>query len=173
MSEFSFTLIFTLPEGQQDPAVWLEALGANGCDDALIGIGVTGRIALDFIREAPTATAAVVSAIEDVKRTVRGAALVEVTPDLVGLTDVAELLGYSRQYMRKVMVNRAAFPAPVHDGKTALWHLESVLRWLRENKVTQVPLPLLELSAVTRQCNLQRELAALDVALQNQLGKLH
>ncbi|WP_202303855.1 helix-turn-helix transcriptional regulator [Dryocola clanedunensis] len=173
MSEFSFTLIFTLPTDNQDPACWVEALGANGCDDALIGIGVTGRIALDFIREAPTAAAAVVSAIEDAKRTLRGAKLVEVTPDLVGLTDIAELLGYSRQYMRKVMVNRAAFPAPVHDGKTALWHLDSVLRWLRENKISNVPLPLLELAAVTRQCNLQRELASLDSTLQHELGKLH
>lgn len=173
MSEFSFTLIFELPKESQEPLPWVELLGANGCDDALIGVGVTGRIALNFIRQAQTAAQAVVSAIADVKRTVPGARLVEVAPDLVGLTDVAELLGYSRQYMRKVMVNRAAFPAPVHDGKTALWHLESVLQWLRVNEVTKVPLPLLELSAVTRQCNLQRELAALDTRLQEQIGRLH
>ncbi|WP_435954510.1 helix-turn-helix transcriptional regulator [Dryocola sp. BD626] len=172
MSEFSFTLIFTLPRNGKQPESWVEALGENGCDDALVGIGITGRIALNFTREAQNARQAVVSAIHDVKRIIPGSALVEVTPDLVGLTDVAELLGFSRQYMRKVMVSREAFPAPVHDGKTAIWHLDSVLHWLREVGVSKIPLPLLELSAVTRQCNLQRELAALDADLQNQIGPL-
>ncbi|WBM69518.1 DNA-binding protein [Buttiauxella sp. WJP83] len=172
MSEFSFTLIFTLPEKGQDPAEWVEALGAQGCDDALVGVGVTGRIALNFTREAQEARLAVVSAIKDVKRIIPGAVLVEVMPDLVGLTDIAELLGFSRQYMRKVMVGREAFPQPVHDGKTAIWHLEPVLRWMREAGVSKVPLPLVELSAVTRQCNLQRELADLDKAVQKQLGQL-
>ncbi|WMY73190.1 DNA-binding protein [Buttiauxella selenatireducens] len=172
MSEFSFTLIFTLPEKGQDPAEWVEALGAQGCDDALVGVGVTGRIALNFTREAHEARLAVVSAIKDVKRIIPGAVLVEVMPDLVGLTDIAELLGFSRQYMRKVMVSREAFPQPVHDGKTAIWHLEPVLRWMREAGVSKVPLPLVELSAVTRQCNLQRELADLDKTVQKQLGQL-
>lgn len=172
MSEFSFTLIFTLPRNGKQPESWVEALGENGCDDALVGIGITGRIALNFTREAQNARQAVVSAIHDVKRIIPGSALVEVTPDLVGLTDVAELLGFSRQYMRKVMVSREAFPAPVHDGKTAIWHLDSLLHWLREVGVSKIPLPLLELSAVTRQCNLQRELAALDPDLQNQIGPL-
>ena len=172
MSEFSFTLIFTLPEKGQDPVEWVEALGAQGCDDALVGVGVTGRIALNFTREAQEARLAVVSAIKDVKRIIPGAVLVEVMPDLVGLTDIAELLGFSRQYMRKVMVSREAFPQPVHDGKTAIWHLEPVLRWMREAGVSKVPLPLVELSAVTRQCNLQRELADLDKDVQKQLGQL-
>ena len=172
MSEFSFTLIFTLPENGQNPEQWIEALGAQGCDDALVGVGVTGRIALNFIRGASDAKLAVVSAIQDVKRIIPGTALVEVMPDLVGLTDIAELLGFSRQYIRKVMVSREAFPQPVHDGKTAIWHLEPVLRWMRETGVSKVPLPLVELSAVTRQCNLQRELASLDRNMQKQLGKL-
>ncbi|MCS3602275.1 putative DNA-binding transcriptional regulator AlpA [Buttiauxella sp. BIGb0471] len=172
MSEFSFTVIFTLPEKSQNPQQWVEALGAQGCDDALVGVGVTGRIALNFIREAQDAKQAVVSAIKDVKRIIPGAALVEVMPDLVGLTDIAELLGFSRQYMRKVMVSRDAFPQPVHDGKTAIWHLEPVLRWMREAGVSKVPLPLVELSAITRQCNLQRELADVDANIQKQLGQL-
>lgn len=172
MSEFTFTLVFTLPEKNHNPMRWVETLGAQGCDDALVGVGVTGRIALNFIREAQGAAEAVVSAINDVKRIIPGAALVEVMPDLVGLTDIAELLGFSRQYMRKVMVGREAFPQPVHDGKTAIWHLEPVLRWMREAGVSKVPLPLLELSAVVRQCNLQRELAGLDTKIQQQLGPL-
>lgn len=172
MSEFSFTLIFTLPEKGQSIDLWVEALGAQGCDDALVGVGVTGRIALNFMREAQDAKQAVVSAIKDVKRIIPGVELVEAMPDLVGLTDIAELLGFSRQYIRKVMVSREAFPQPVHDGKTAIWHLEPVLRWMSEAGVSKVPLALVELSAVTRQCNLQREIAALDPTVQKQLGQL-
>lgn len=172
MAEFSFTLIFALPQNQLNPEEWVEVLGANGCDDALVGVGITGRIALDFIREARNAREAVVSAIKDVKSIIPGAVLIEVAPDLVGLTDIAELMGFSRQYMRKVMLGRQLFPAPVHEGKAAIWHLDSVLRWLQETGVSKVPLTLLELSAVTRQCNLQREIAALDTVMQNQLGQL-
>lgn len=172
MAEFSFTLIFSLPQNQLNPEEWVEVLGANGCDDALVGVGITGRIALDFIREARNAREAVVSAIKDVKSIIPGAVLIEVAPDLVGLTDIAELMGFSRQYMRKVMLGRQLFPAPVHEGKAAIWHLDSVLRWLQDTGVSKVPLTLLELSAVTRQCNLQREIAALDTVMQNQLGQL-
>ncbi len=52
-----------------------------------------------------------VSALRDVKKAVPGAELIEVTPDFVGLTDVAELIGVSRQNMRKLMLAHAAtFP---------------------------------------------------------------
>lgn len=172
MAEYTFTLIFSLPNHQKDPEQWIAALGAGGCDDALIGIGVTGRVALNFIREAANAEEALVSAIQDVLRAVPGATLVEAAPDLVGLTDVAELLGFTRQYIRKVMVTREAFPLPVHDGKTALWNLETVLRWMRANRVMAVPAPLLEISVVTRQCNLRRALGALNPAFQHQLDNL-
>ncbi|HKN02605.1 MAG TPA: hypothetical protein VJY31_01490 [Buttiauxella sp.] len=105
-------MIFTLPEKNQEPTEWGEAPGAQGCDDARVGVGVTGRIALNFIRETQGAKQAVVSAIKDVKRIIPGAVLVEVMTDLV------------------------------------------------------------DLSAVTRQCNLQRELASLDKDVQKQLGQL-
>lgn len=172
MAEYTFTLIFSLPNNQKDPEQWIAALGAGGCDDALIGIGVTGRVALNFIREAANAEEALVSAIQDVLRAVPGATLVEAAPDLVGLTDVAELLGFTRQYIRKVMVTREAFPLPVHDGKTALWNLETVLRWMRANRVMAVPAPLLDISVVTRQCNLRRALGALNPTFQHQLDNL-
>jgi predicted DNA-binding transcriptional regulator AlpA len=58
--------------------------------------------------------------------------LIEATPDLVGLTDVAQIVGVSRQNMRKLMLaHYRSFPAPVHDGSTALWHLADVLAWMQ------------------------------------------
>lgn len=172
MAEYTFTLIFSLPHGQKDPEQWVGMLGAGGCDDALVGIGVTGRIALNFTREAGCAEEALLSALKDVSRLIPDASLVEAAPDLVGLSDVAELLGVSRQYIRKVMVSREAFPTPMHDGKTALWNLEAVLQWLNNTGVKSIPAPLLDIAKVTRQCNLRRALTALNPAFQARLEKL-
>jgi hypothetical protein len=78
---------------------------------------VQGRIALNFIREAASAKEAIISTLTDVKRVIPHARLLEVTPDFVGLSDVAELLGVSRQNMRKLMVTHPlSFPAPLHEG---------------------------------------------------------
>lgn len=174
MAEFHFRLVFRLPEGGTDGEQWLSALAEQGCDDALVGIGVMGRIGLDFTREADSAREAVLSAIDDVRRAIPGAQLGEVAPDLVGLTDMATLLGVSRQYMRKLLVNRRAHsPAPVYESATALWHLDVMLRWLREQNLRAVPAPLLELAEVTRQCNLQREMRALNPAFQSHWQARH
>jgi hypothetical protein len=68
-----------------------------------------------FTREAESAKRAIVSALEDVKKAIPAAKLIEAGPDLVGLADVADMLGMSRQNMRKLMLVHAAnFPAPVH-----------------------------------------------------------
>jgi hypothetical protein len=96
-------------------------LGEFGCSDALVGVGQPGRIALDFTREGPSAQAAITSALADVKKAIPDGKLVEVSPDLVGLTDVAELVGVTRQNVRKLMLSHAEdFPAPVRDGSAIL-----------------------------------------------------
>src|SRR5210317_1512390 len=99
MGPFNFTLRFALGAHDADPQLFVERLLAEGCDDALIGLGRPGRIALDFTREASSAADAILSALADVQRAIPEAKLVEATPDLVGLTDIANLLGFSRQYM--------------------------------------------------------------------------
>lgn len=90
MAEYVFSLKYHLPPEVQDMALLLERLGEAGCDDALAGIGVTGRLALEFSREAVSAEEAVRSAMSDVLRAVPEALLIEVSPDLVGLTDMGE-----------------------------------------------------------------------------------
>ena len=57
--------------------------------------------------------------------------MIEVAPDLVGLTDVADIVGVSRQNMRKLMLaHPGSFPAPVHEGSASIWHLRT-LAWLQ------------------------------------------
>src|SRR5208283_848057 len=111
MTEFDFLLKFDLPDPETDPDKFVDALYEAGCDDAAIGIGQHGRVALSFTREATSALEAVASAIADVKKAIPEARLVEATPDLVGLTDIAQILGCSRQNIRKLVVaNKSIFP---------------------------------------------------------------
>ncbi len=86
--EYVFTLKYQIASEDADELI--ERLGAAGCDDALIGSGQAGRLALKFTREACNAHAAMLSALRDVKSVVPDAELIDATPDLVGLTDVAD-----------------------------------------------------------------------------------
>ena len=170
MSQYDFTLKFALAQDDTDPEAFVERLLAEGCDDALIGVGQCGRIALNFTREASSASKAILTALSDVQRVIPGARLIEASPDFVGLTDIANLLGFSRQHMRKlVMKNGARFPLPVHDGKPAIWHLATVLTWFREEKGRKLNGALLEISRVAMQCNLIKETAGLDHKISDRL----
>ena len=81
MNEFEFTLKFSLPDPTQDNHEYVKSLGEAGCDDAIIGIGQKGRVALQFTRKASDALSSVVSAIEDVKAAIPDARLVELGND--------------------------------------------------------------------------------------------
>ena len=158
MHEYEFTLKFRLPDASADPEQFIGALADAGCDDAAVGIGQPGRIALDFMREAATAQDAIVSAVQAVKRAIPGAELVEASPDFVGLTDVADLVGCSRQNMRKLMISNAAtFPTAVHEGSQSLWHLRPVLAWFSEIQKRSIDRTLIEVSEVTMKVNIAKE----------------
>ena len=157
--EYEFTLKFKLPLDVGNVDQIIDRLAEAGCDDALVGVGVQGKVALDFIRESESAAAAIISAIRDVKSAIPDAQLVEVGPDFVGVTDVADIIGVSRQNIRKLMVNNAAtFPLAVHEGNSAIWHLALVLQWFKgkglyENTVSS----LFEISRMAMEVNIVKE----------------
>jgi hypothetical protein len=162
MTTYEFSLIFTLRTEDEDPDMHVEALYEAGCGDATIGIGRLGMIALDFDREARSAHAAIESAIRDVRKVIPHAKLVEASPDYVGLTEAAEIAGFSRQNMRKLMLKGgASFPIAVHAGNPAMYHLHAVLKWFKDVRKIEVRDDLVEISAVTRQVNLAKELSQL------------
>jgi hypothetical protein len=139
----------------------------------LIGIGQPGRIALRFTREAESAKRAIVSALEDVKKVIPEAELIEVGPDLVGLTDVAEMLGVSRQNMRKLMLTHSAsFPAPIHEGSAAVWHLEPLLRWLSSRGDYAIEQRQIDVAHMAMQVNLVREIGRLESPIQSEIRGL-
>lgn len=155
MAVYEFVLKFTVGDAGMDPSQFLGALGEAGCTDALVGVGQLGVIGLDFAREADSAHEAIRDAIADVKQAIPEAVLMEATPDLVGLTEVADLLGFSRQYMRKLAHDRRrAFPAPVHEGKPSMWHLCTVLRWVETDQKREADPALVDLARLTMSVNI-------------------
>lgn len=156
--EYTFTLKYQLTDDDGDPDALVERLGEAGCDDALVGIGQPGRLALEFTREAANAEEAVRSALADVRRAVPSTRLIEVAPDLVGLTDVAEIVGVSRQNMRKLMLaHPGSFPAPVHEGSASIWHLADVLAWLQAKGNYPLAEDVLDVAKVALEINVAKE----------------
>ena len=122
--EYVFALKYQLADDDRDLDAWVERLAEAGCDDAMVGVGQPGRLALEFTREAESADAAMYSALADVRRAAPSAKLIEAAPDWVGLTEVAEIVNMSRQNIRKLMLSHPdSFPTPVHQGvrRSGIW----------------------------------------------------
>lgn len=171
--EYEFTLKFTLPEKAADADELIERLGEAGCNDALVGIGQTGRIALEFTRAAESAKQAIFSALEEVKGAIPDAKLAEITPDFVGLSDVAELVGVSRQNMRKLMLaHKDSFPVAVHEGSVTVWHLSLILKWLQERVNYRIEPSLLDVAYIAMQINLAKESAQIERGVRRELVEL-
>ncbi len=66
-----------LGDDEGDPDALVERLGEAGCDDALVGIGQPGRLALEFTHEAADAGIAMRSELADVRNAVPSARLIE------------------------------------------------------------------------------------------------
>jgi hypothetical protein len=171
--EYEFTLKYQLAADDCNHDEIVERLAEAGCDDATIGVGQPGRIALVFAREGASALGVLMSALEDVKRTVPSARLVEAAPDFVGLTDVADVAGVSRQNMRKLMLSHAAdFPIPVHEGNPSVWHLWDVLAWLNTRGGYDIRSDVLEVAKSAKQVNLAKEARELEPQVNRQLEDL-
>jgi hypothetical protein len=156
--EYVFTLKYQLGADDRDLDVLVERLAEAGCDDALVGVGQPGWLALEFTRESDSAKAAMRSALEDVQRAIPSARLIEAAPDLVGLSDVADVVGVSRQNMRKLMLaHLSSFPAPVHAGSAAIWHLVDVLTWLQREQGYALARGVMDVAEMALQVNVAKE----------------
>lgn len=168
MATYDFTLTFWLAEKDAEPEKYLDALFEAGCDDATIGVGRPGLISLAFSRDASSAEGAIRSAVSSVQRAIPGARLVEAKPDLVNLSDVADLVGVSRQNIRKYAAGEirsvsARFPVPSFSGRpTPLWHLYEVAVWLHRYTDLRPPKEVVEASLAAYKLNLDAERSRID-----------
>ena len=80
-------------------------------------------------------------------------------PDLVGISEVAEITGVSRQNIRKLLLAHAdTAPAPIHVGNPALWHLTDMLAWLAARLGYEVPDELADAANAAERINFEREM---------------
>ena len=82
--EYTFTLKYALTPADADIDEVMERLGAQGCTDAIAGVGQPSRIALQFTRSANSAQAALQSALPDVAQAIPLAVLMEADADHLG-----------------------------------------------------------------------------------------
>lgn len=168
--EYDFTLKFKLTDPGLSGDEIVERLGAGGCDDALVGVGTPGRVGLHFTRGARSAQAAIQSALADVRRALPGAELLEAGPDYVGLTDVADLVGVSRQNVRKLMLAHAnSFPPPIHDGSASVWHLAPLLKWFNARTLYRIDAAVLEAALAAMTINIIKEATHMPAAVRRNL----
>jgi len=163
MRTFEFTLIFALADAGADPSRYIDALFEEGCDDAVLGVGRHGAIALDFCRESNSADEAMKSAKASVERAIPGAKLIEVKPDLVNLSDIAAAAGCSRQNVQKYAIGdikgvQAPFPLTAFTGSQNLWHLYEVAEWFTANTDLGFATELVEASRVASSLNVEAQI---------------
>lgn len=133
MPLFNFTL--TLSGVTRHTPGLEDALYAAHCDDALICFYGTA-VYLDFDRQSDTLEQAVLSAVHDIESAPTLSARVEsVDAALVGLSDIAELTGVSRQaiaLLKDGARGGGQFPGPVQrvKGNSPLWRWQTVVEWL-------------------------------------------
>jgi hypothetical protein len=167
MKEYEFTLKFKLQDSDIDSDIYVEKLYESGCDDAVIGTGKKGYIGLSFIRESSSAYEAIASAIRNVKKAIPEAIMIEAAPDLVGVTDIANLLECTRQNMQKLIAkDNSNCPPVIYGGAQSIWHLADLLDWLIDNKKHSVSESLVEVAKVTMSLNITKQFAMLDPNLQ-------
>lgn len=170
MTEYEFTLRFRLTDASVDNDARIERLFEAGCDDALAGIGQPGRMSMMFTREAGSAGAAVLGALSDVLGAMPDALLIGASPDLVGLSDVAEIMGFTRQNMRKLIVAAGdSAPVAVHESTPSLWHLSDLLCWLSARGYPVNP-DVTDVAAMTKQVNIAIQAAQADPLAQDQIA---
>ena len=142
MTEYTFELIFKLNKDEQ-PELYIDRLYEAGCDDATVSVGAIGYLGLSFIREAKSAKKALETAIKNVKQGIPHAQLERAAPDLLNLSELAFLFGFTKQNMRKYARGEITsvtkeFPTPVINGKTSYWHAAKIGQWLNEQGIMKI-----------------------------------
>ncbi|WP_196240304.1 hypothetical protein [Alsobacter soli] len=152
MQTYNFTIIAS-GLGVED----VDRLFEAGCDDATMAIQ-KGLVVLEFDREARTFTAALLSAIRDVRRS--GAHIERVEPDhLVNASEIAARSGLGRAAVSLYAKGERSegFPRPVArvTSESPLWDWVEVAEWMYRQH--RVPRQVVVHAKVVRAANLALE----------------
>ena len=67
-----------------------------------------------------------------------------------------------------MMNNLVSFPIPIHQGKTMLWHLSSILSWVKESNRYEIDELLLDVANTNMQLNIAKETLHVDTTIHEQ-----
>lgn len=160
MPLFNFTL--TLSGVTADTQGLEDALFTTGCDDALVCFYGTA-VYLDFDRQSESLAQAVLSAVNDIESAGLGARVESVDSTLVGLSDIAEQTGLTRQaiaLLKDGTRGSRQFPGPVQrvKGNSPLWHWRTVVDWLASEGRIPAESPLIANAHILDSINLALQL---------------
>ncbi|MDJ1653064.1 DNA-binding protein [Raoultella sp. Ech2A] len=142
-----------------------DALYRAGCADALVCFYGTA-VYLEFDRESESLERAILSAIDNIESASKLNARVEsVDATLVGLSDIAELTGLSRQavaLLKDGARGSGKFPGPVQrvKGNSPLWRWKTIVSWLVAEARIAADSPLVVHAEVLDSLNLALQLRA-------------
>ncbi|WP_109314287.1 hypothetical protein [Pseudovibrio ascidiaceicola] len=106
---FEFDLVFALGEGEYDVFELADAVYAVGFDDAVVGTGQAGLLAVALEVEGEQPDQVILEAARSIlPHLPKGSTLREVRPDLVSLADVAKKLSVQRQALQKRKIPQPA-----------------------------------------------------------------
>lgn len=157
MATYHFSLTLS---GVTSTTAGLEnALFSSRCDDALICF-YGNTVYLEFDRESPYFSEAIISAVHDIESAGIGARVQSVDAAWVGLSDIAALSTMSRQAIALLKDGKRGtgdFPSPVQrlKGSSPLWDWSEVADWLAKQK--KIPQEIADHAS---------ELATINLALQ-------
>lgn len=171
MTDYDFTLTFKFNNPNVNPESYLDLFYEAGCDDALIGIGKTGYMSFNFIRESSSAFEAISTAINNVQSVINDVELINISPDLVGVKELSNVFQCTRQNIQK-FVSKDNFPDSIYKGSQSIWHLATVLDWFVANTNYQINPALLELSELAMSINWNIENKAAKPSILEQAKKL-
>ncbi|MCS2162664.1 DNA-binding protein [Scandinavium sp. H11S7] len=160
MSLFNFTL--TLSGVTSDTTALEDRLFTAGCNDALVCFYGTA-VYLEFDRDAQSLAQAVLCAVNDIESAGIGARVESVDSTLVGLSDIAELTGLTRQaiaLLKDGARGSRQFPGPVQrvKGNSPLWHWRTVVDWLASEGRIPPDSPLITNAHILDSMNLALQL---------------
>ncbi|MBF0153513.1 MAG: DNA-binding protein [Magnetococcales bacterium] len=140
---YNFSLTFPVSRKDWNINDISNKLYESGCDDSTVFTGIRSLVCVEFHRESASAKDAIHSATDDIMRAFPDTHILEARPDLVNMADIAELVGQSRQNIRKLV----DFPPPSANTATKpLWHLYLIVKWYMEKTGIQFDNTLAELS---------------------------
>jgi hypothetical protein len=173
MPLFNFSL--TLSGVTADTEGLEDTLFNAGCGDALVCFYGTA-VYLEFDREAETLAEAVLSAIHNIESCELNARVESVDSTLVGLSDIAELTGMTRQaiaLLKKGTRGSRQFPGPVQrvKGNSPIWHWRVVVDWLASEGRLAADSPLIAHAHILDSLNMALQLRS-SMAKQSVLGYL-